>query len=219
MEPGRSTTDIEQYFGDSISLGDEDSAVQQRLDALLSANAQIAHDKAMLRDARDVALMSCPIDSRKAFAYFGYMIGTMPPAAVAIKAIAAGVGTEASDALFLILLLTAAAVTGMAGYVTGKYVPGWIGRVSNFRLPNRVAMYSLIGMGWGAISGATGGLFLFVIGSIFGGIAGALIGAITVPILIVSYEALRRGEFIELKHFLPVAFGITLSLCAFILGF
>jgi hypothetical protein len=29
----------------------------------------------------------------------------------------------------------------------------------------------------------------------------------------------RVGDFIETKHFLPIAFGIALSVCALILGF
>ena len=143
----------------------------------------------------------------------------MPPASLAVKAISEGAGTGSSDALFLILLLTAAVVTGMVGYATGRFVPGLIGRVADFRIPNRIAMFSLIGVAWGAVSGAAGGLFLFVIGAIFAGIAGGIVGAITVPILIVFHNALRRGDLIEIKHFLPIAFGLTLSLCALILGF
>ncbi len=222
MEPGRSTTNFEQCFHPSISTVDEDRAVQQRLEAILDANAQIARERSLFRSDRErleAGLMIRPIDSRKAFAYFGYMIGTLPPASLAVKAISEGAGTGSSDAIFLILLLTAAVVTGMAGYATGRFVPGLISRVADFRLPNRIALFSLIGVAWGAVSGAAGGLFLFVIGAIFAGIAGGVVGSITVPILILIHDALRRGDLIEIKHFLPIAFGITLSLCALILGF
>jgi len=185
-------------------------------------NARIARERSQFRTDRErleAVLMTAPIDSQKAFAYFGYVIGTMPPAALAMKVVSEGGSAGSSDALFLILLLTAAAVTGMAGYVTGSFIPGLISRVIDFRLPNRIAMFSLIGVAWGIVSGAAGGLFLFVVGAIFAGIAGGIIGAVTVPIFIVCHEALRRGDFIEIKHFLPIAFAITLSLCAFILGF
>lgn len=163
--------------------------------------------------------MSSPITSQKAFSYFGYMIGTMPPAAIVVKAIANGDGADMSQVLFLVLLLIAGITTGFVGYLTGKYVPGAIIRVKDFALPNRVALYSLIGLAWGAVSGTAGGLFLFIIGAIFAGVVGGIVGAFTVPVVIMLHEALRRGDLIEMKHFLPVAFAITLSLCAFILGF
>jgi hypothetical protein len=171
------------------------------------------------RERLESGLMRSAIDSKKAFSYFGYMIGTMPPATLAMKAIAEGAGNGSSDALFLMLLIVAGTVTGLVGYAMGTFIPASVRLASNLRLPNRIAVYSLIGFAWGAVAGIAGGLFLFIIGAVFGGLAGGAVGSVAVPIFVLSHEALRRGDLVEIKHFLPIAFGITLSLCAFILGF
>jgi hypothetical protein len=69
------------------------------------------------------------------------------------------------------------------------------------------------------MSGAIGGLFLFIIGAFFAAIAGGIVGSFALPLFIALRAPVRRGDLTELKHFLPIALGITLSLCAFILGF
>ncbi len=222
MELGRATTSYKQSIGEGISPDDTDRAVEQRLAYLIKINAELADERSLFRSGRErteAALMVNPIPSRKAFAYFGYMIGTLPPASIALKIIAESSGHDPMTAIFVVLLATAAVVTGMVGYVTGKYVPMMISRVDGFRLPNRIALVSLIGLVWGAVAGAAGGLFLFLIGAIFAGAFGGIIGAITLPVLSAFHQTLRRGDFIEMRHFLPIAFGITLSVCAFILGF
>ncbi len=159
-----------------------------------------------------------PIPSKKAFAYFGFMLGSMPPASIALKMVAENPVREPMQVLFIVFLACAGLVTGTVGYATGRYVPSAMSTVSNFRVPNRIAMLSLIGLVWGAISGAAGGLFLFIIGSIFAAIVGGIVGAVVVPIFAVLHHLLRRGDVIEMKHFLPISFGISLVLCAFILG-
>ncbi len=170
------------------------------------------------RERLDADLMTCPIDLRKAYAYFGLMIGSLPPFALVLRIIGETMPADRIPLMFLLLLTAAGIVTGVAGYASARFIPSALDRISNFRLPNRVALLTLIGFAWGAVSGVVGGLFLFIVGAIFAGIVGGIIGAVTVPILVVFHSALRRGDFIEIKHFLPIAFGITLSLCSFILS-
>ena len=126
---------------------------------------------------------------------------------------------EQGPLLFLFLLTAAGIGTGVAGYTTGRFVPSLVERIWKFHVANRLALLSLTGFAWGAVSGAIGGLFLFIIGSVFAGIIGGLVGAVARPMLVGLRAPLRRGDFIELKHFLPIAFGITFSLCALVLGF
>ena len=127
--------------------------------------------------------MSCPIDSKKVFAYFGFMIGVMPTFALVFKMIGESMPAERVPVLFIILLAAAGIATGLAGYATGRFVPSAVNGFSNFSLPNRIAILSLVGFVWGAASGAIGGLFLFFIGAIFASIAGGIVGAVTVPVM------------------------------------
>ena len=163
-------------------------------------------------------LMTHPVDSRKAYSYFGFMIGTMPPMSLAIKVIADGNAAEAIEIFFVVLLVLASLITGSVGYLSGHLVPATLNAFRDFRSLNRFAMRSLVGFAWGATAGAAGGIMLFVFGAIFAGMAGGIIGAICVPIFTILHDALRRGDVIEIKHFLPVAFALTLSVCGLILG-
>ena len=163
-------------------------------------------------------LMAHPINSSKAFSYFGLMIGTMPPITLAIRSISAGNAGEAVEVFFIVLLIMAGLVAGAVGYVSGQLIPAAINAFRDFRAPNRVVMLGLIGFAWGATAGAAGGIMLFVFGAILAGFAGGVVGAICVPVFSILHDTLRRGDLIEVKHFLPLGFAITLSLCAFILG-
>ena len=221
MEPGTSRSCAVHDFRDGIADGDDDRLTQQRLTNLLEINAGIAREKSLYRSDRErveAGLMTKPIDSKKAFSYFGLLIGTMPPFALVFKIISETAAVERMPVLFLVLLGAAGVTTGVVGYASGRFVPAAISGFGRFRLANHVVLLSLVGFVWGAVSGAIGGLFIFIIGAFVAAIAGGVIGAVTLPLLVAFHIALRRGDLIEVKHFLPVAFGITLSLCAFILG-
>jgi hypothetical protein len=216
VETARSSAD--SYIRSSDS---DDRIVEQRLARLLHLNAEIARDNHLFpteRDRLDASLMSAPIDSKKAIGYFGVLIGTLPPFALLLKLVSETSPAGQMDSLFLVLLGIAGVITGLSGYASRKFVSSAVERSSYFRLPNRIAALSVIGLAWGAVSGAVGGLFILVFGSIFGGIFGGAIGAVTLPILIGLQSFVRRGDLVDMRHFLPIAFGITLTLCALILG-
>ena len=77
---------------------------------------------------------------------------------------------------------------------------------------------ALIGLLWGAVSGAAGGVIVFFFGAFFGAVLGGIVGSVALPLFTVFHRWLKKGESIELKHFLPVAFGVTFVICGFILG-
>ena len=154
-----------------------------------------------------------------AFGMFGLIFGSLPLLAVSVKLVVGTTHEVGHGApLWAVLFAVAGAVTGITCFALGRVVPSMIGRISDFRLPNRIVLISLIGFCWGAIAGAAGGLFLFAIGAIFGAILGGLAGLLAVPIFVLFHSTVRAGDLIERRHFLPIAFGITLSLCAFLLG-
>jgi hypothetical protein len=163
-------------------------------------------------------LMTRPGDSKKVFGMFGLIYGSFPLFAGAAKMLIESQHVEKGHLLWLILLIIAACVTGLTGFALGRGVPAIVDRVAHFRFPNRLFLVSVIGFCWGAAAGAAGGFFLFVIGAIVGAVLGGVAGAVAVPILVVFHNALRAGDYVERRHFLPFVFGITLTLCAFILG-
>jgi hypothetical protein len=161
--------------------------------------------------------MTRPMNLREAFGYFGLMIGSLPPLAVVLK-IAVSSGPHVATGL-LLLIAAAGMVTSVIAFQLGRrYIPGVLRSVSEFSILNRVALWAVIGFFWGAISGAAGGLVIFLIGSVFAAIVGGIIGSITLPVIVTLYSSVRVGDVIETKHFLPIAVGVTLSVCAFFLG-
>ena len=162
--------------------------------------------------------MSAPIDSKKAVGYFGILIGTLPPFALLLKVVGETMPGAQMSSVLLVLLAVAGVASGLTGYGFRRFVSSAIDSSSHYRLANRIVALSIIGLLWGAASGAVGGLFLFLIGSIFGGIFGGAIGAVTLPLLIGLRSFVREGDLVEMRHFLPIAFGITLTVCALILG-
>ena len=196
-----------------------DRFVEQRLEYLLRLNAEIALDKDLYRDDGErqrAELMKNPLDSRKALGYFGLMIGSLPPLSLAIKVL---LSEGAGMIVFSVLMAVAGILTGIVGLALGRrFACGALRKMSSFALPNRVALWSVLGLAWGIISGAAGGVVFLLVGSIPGAIIGGMVGAVTVPSMIALHSTVRMGDFIEAKHFLPIAFGITLSLCAFIAG-
>ena len=169
------------------------------------------------RERMDTSLMTSPIDSRKVYSYFGLIIGALPPSALALNFIS-GLNQIGGLPIILLLLTLAAATTGTVGYAAGRYISAAVNHASRFRFPNHLLFLSVCGLAWGAVSGAIGGLFLFVFGFVPAGIIGGLVGAVVLPILATLHSLMRHGDFIEMKHFLPIAFGITLTLCALFVG-
>jgi hypothetical protein len=218
MEVGIKTANAVRECGSRYS---GDRIVERRIEHLLRLNAESARQRSLFENEeqrRKALLMRWPIDSRHAFGYFGLIIGSLPVLAIAVRILASG-GIGGREVGFAILYTSAAIGTGLIGLVLGqRYVPKAVKYASNFSLPNRVALWILIGLAWGAISGASGGMVIFVIGSIFGAILGGLVGAVTVPIMLALHSSVNVGDTIEAKHFLPIAFGVTLSVCALVLG-
>ena len=160
--------------------------------------------------------MTRPVDSRQAFGIFGAMMGSLPPLALAVQILVISRGR--TTGLFLLIAAAAVVTTIVAFQIGRNYIPGALRYISGFSLPNRVALWSFLGLVWGAASGAAGGLLILLVGSIFAGIVGGMVGAIAVPVMVGLHSSVKVGDFIETKHFLPIAFGVILSICAFILG-
>jgi hypothetical protein len=45
-----------------------------------------------------------------------------------------------------------------------------------------------------------------------------MVGSVAVTAFTIFHRMLKKGDFIEFNQFLPMAIGITVSICAFIIG-
>lgn len=219
----RSTTTVlhnpfaEQFTG---SFNNSDS-VNRRLEILLGANADIRREKTMYRSDRErqeAAMMRAPIASEKVFAYFGLLLGIFPPLVILAK-MAANMGPSKHGngwvAMIFFIVNILSAITGYhSGKVVGNVVRNFESRSWTFMLH----MAPLAGIAWGIIAGGAGGVIVFGIGAFFGAVLGAAVGAVALPVFVIFHRLLKRGDLIDRRHFLPLAFGITFTICSFILG-
>ena len=192
-------------------------AIEERLNELLAINAEVTCRKSsnlLVNEELAAEIMLHPISLEKSFAYFGLMIGSFPPAAIMSSFIL----NSSSNVWFTSLMLAANILTAIIGYFSGKYVAKCVDRIREFPLLGQVVLLPFIGLFWGVISGGIGGAIILLYGGIVGAIFGGAVGLVSLPIFTVLHRLASRAGVIERKYFLPIGFGITLTICGYILG-
>ena len=199
----------------------ESELVRQRLDILLAINAETARQKALYRSDKEkfeAETMTNPLDIEKTYAYFGLLLGAFPPAAFFIKyAIGSNLFLRDEAWIFGVLFIVNL-ISAVVGYFTGKLVGKSVRETEKLSWLTMFLVMPFIGMFWGIMAGGAGGAIILIFGAFFGAILGAMVGGVALPAFTIFHRLLKRGDLIELKHFLPIAFGITFTICSFILG-
>ena len=199
----------------------ENELVRQRLDFFLVANAETERQKKMFRSDREkleAELMKTPLTIEKTFAYFGLLLGTFPPAAFFVKFAVDARIWQSDGAWILGVLFIVNLISAVVGYFSGKYIAASVREMEKYSWQMMLLAAPFVGMLWGIVAGGAAGVVIFLFGAIFGALLGALVGGAALPVFTVFHRLLKKGEMIELKHFLPLAFGVTLTICSFILG-
>jgi len=155
---------------------------------------------------------------KQAFAYFGLLLGAIPPAAIFTRFLINGGNFRGEDVWILGVVAIINLISATVGYFSGRLV----GKIV-FELEKQPWIYMLlalpfIGILWGILAGGAGGVIVFGIGALVGAMFGAAVGAAALPIFTIFHRLLKRGDKIDRRQFLPLAFGVTFIICAFILG-
>lgn len=197
-----------------------DEASSRRLEIILNANAERARRKreySTEKEKFESELMKRPLNTEKAFSYFGLMLGIFPPATLFTRFVIES-RMLSDGAWFIGILLIMNAVTAVVGFFAGKWIGRMVASVERLNWPEMLVLLPFIGFLWGMIAGGAGGFIIFVVGAIFGGVIGGIVGAAALPFFAVFHRLLKRGDLMEAKHFVPIAFAITFSICSFILS-
>jgi hypothetical protein len=188
---------------------------------LLAANAKTAREKSLYASAKEkleAESMKYPLSHKEAFAYLGFLLGAFPPAAFFIRFFLTGRDVRREDVwvfgIFMIVNLISMAV----GFFSGKLVGSIVCESERFSWTRMILILPFIGIMWGILAGGAGGVIVFIFGAFFGAFLGALVGCVALPLFSIFHRLLKRGDKIELKHFMPLAFGTSLVISAFILG-
>ena len=192
---------------------DDDQLYEYRIIELRKATDELAATS----DDRPLStsLLDQRLDLAGSLRLFGVAIGTVPTAAILFRLF---VLDSSPNPGVLLLAILATAVTGLVGYLTAGGTAKALERVLSTSFLRSLLLVPIIGLAWGIISGAAGGLFLFVLGAIVGGAIGGMVAGTALPLFVGLYSlAAEEGE-ISIKRFLPIAAGISGSAAALFLG-
>ena len=162
--------------------------------------------------------MEHPMSAERSFSLFGLLIGGLTPAAIFVRLFWDAGGLRAENSWLLILLLATNLTSAVAGFFTGKLVGRSVAYLHSLPFGSSLLLLPFLGLVWGMAAGAAGGVFMFVIGAIVGSMLGGLVGAAALPAFAILHRIMKRGDMIERRYFFPLAFGVTLTICSFILG-
>ena len=215
------TATCEQFTNFDESRRLENQLAYQRLNALLEINAKTAREKSLYKTEQEkleAGFMKHPLDTGKTFAYFGLMLGVFAPASIFAKFIIESPNLRYEDSWVLGVIFIINLITAIVGYFSGKLIGKMVREVENYSWLMMLLVLPFIGMFWGVMTGGAGGVIVFLFGALFGAMFGAIVGGAALPLFAVVHRLLKKGDSIEFKHFMPLAFGVTFTVCAFILG-
>jgi hypothetical protein len=194
-----------------------DSDLRARLTWLVAAEAEAERHAQLFRTPREeqeAQLMRRPLTTQQAFARFGLLLGTLPPAAIFIRLTALWHSGEIFPLIFIPMLLVCAFV--------GLWRGAHVGRT--FDESERGSWWRTIfdaledAFIWAAATGAMGGAIFFGIGAIFGFVCAIPIALVAFALFAPLHRLLARGGMIDARHLLPLAWGINLTIATLILS-
>ena len=203
-----------------IDLAEHDHT-DRNLSILLEANAETARQKAKYRTDKEkfeAEAMSWPIDTEHALAFFGLMLGIFPPATILFGPAMIRGEFRITELWVVGILLIINMVSAVVGCVSGRWIGRKVVKAERMSWYRMMLFLPFIGALWGVMAGGAGGFIFFAIGAVFGAIVGGIVGAIALPAFTIFHRILQRGDDVEMKHFLPLSLGVTLTICSVILG-
>lgn len=163
-------------------------------------------------------LMRRPVAPKQAFATFGLLLGTLPPAAIFLKLFGVWVINSGVNAPLFFLLLFMNIVCSLAGFYFGSKLSQMVLTVERNSWVPMLIQSMIIGFIWGAATGAAGGLIVIGIGAIFGAVIAAGVGMLAFGLFVPLHRLFARGGMIDARHLRPLAWGVVLFITALILG-
>lgn len=205
----------------SANFESDNEFTQKRLDALLKTNAETAREKSLFRSEQEKnnrALMKNPLSAKQTFQYFGLLLGTFTPLAIFVRLFSDKEIFRGEDFWFVGVVAVVNLISAIVGYFSGGMIAGIVADLERQSWQRMILTLPFVGMLWGIMAGGAGGAVIFLFGAFFGAALGAAVGSVALPAFVVIYRALKNGDQIDRRHFLPIASGITFVISAFILG-
>jgi hypothetical protein len=162
--------------------------------------------------------MKNPLSTIQTFAWFGLVLGMFTPAAIFTRFLIETRGLGDGDLWILGVLAIVNVISAVVGYLSGKLIGKIVGELEKASWLPMIATLPFVGILWGILAGGAGGVIIFIIGAFVGAFLGSAVGSVALPAFAVFHCWLKKGDMIDRRHFLPIAFGITFIICGLILG-
>lgn len=188
---------------------------------MFAAKAEAECEKSLYRsesEKTEAAMMKNPLSSVQTFSYFGLILGIFLPAAMFTRIFINDGVLRNEDVWILGILAIVSIISAVVGFFSGKLIGKIARETETYSWWNMLLLLPFIGIFWGIIAGGAGGIIILIVGALPGAILGAMVGSVALPAFTIFHRLLKKGDMIESKHFLPLAFGITFIICGFILG-
>lgn len=196
--------------------------ISPRLQWLLTANQRDYERQQLCRTACEeqaAALLRRPLDYPQAFARFGLLLGTFPPAALFGRAwYQLAANGDNNSPLLWCLVGAMNLLCAWVGYLMGRHAGVFAAKLRDTHWLKALPAYALIGFYWAAVTGAAGGALFFGFGALFGPFFALPVGLLAFMLFAPLYRLLENGGMMESRQFWPLASGIAMTLAALILG-
>jgi len=162
--------------------------------------------------------MKHPLSDEQAYSYFGLLLGTFPPLAISVRFLLNNGNIQFEDLWIFGVIAVISLISAVVGYFSGKFIGRIVGELEKSSWLKMLLVLPLIGILWGVLAGGAGGVIVFIFGAVFGALLGGAVGNFALPVFTIFHRLLKRDGKIDRRHFLPLAFGTTFIISAFILG-
>ena len=160
--------------------------------------------------------MQRPLTTEQAYRWFGTFLGLLPPLAIFERFLNEARSHRAFWPVALCVGMNVACC--LVGRLFGGCLGRWAGNPRSRSRTNFAFVVVVMALGWSAVTGGAGGSLFFGIGLLFGAFVAAPVALAAFPVFAILHRHLSRGGMIEARHVWPLAFGIPLTIAAFILS-
>ena len=158
--------------------------------------------------------MQRPLTTEQAYRWFGTFLGLIPPLAL-FNRILGGAGHERFKWVALLVAMNVICC------LVGRWFGGYLGRCAGDPRTRSRAGFAVVvfvmAVAWSVVTGGLGGVLFFGIGALFGVFCAAPVALAAFPVFAILHRLISRGGMIEARHTWPLAFGIPLTIAAFIM--
>ncbi|MCA1814866.1 MAG: hypothetical protein LC746_00375 [Acidobacteria bacterium] len=195
-----------------------DPNLYARLAWLIAADAE-AERRARLRisprEEEEALMIRNALTTERAFARFGLLLGTLPPAATFVRFL---LNTPYEAPLYLVFMLPMLAICASFGCYMAKRLGRKFDEAERGSWIKTMLVALGYGFVWAAATGTLGGTPVFIVGGIFGFAFALPVALVAFALFAPLHRLLARGGMIDARQLAPLAWGISATIAALILS-